>query len=138
MDDYMIKAQASEDFNKARSKEFFSRVLGFLSPKNKELLSFREIKSLVGAKGERYKGMQVVPIEKIVGSEGRYRDFNKTFLPRHNFFGDAGKRSTGLTSKTSFFPPSSFIRSGTITLSGTATTGFLWLKVRGLALLTLR
>jgi hypothetical protein len=29
--------------------------------------------------------MQVVPIEKIVGSEGRYRDFNKTFLPRHNF-----------------------------------------------------
>jgi hypothetical protein len=85
MDEYMIKAQASEDFNKARSKEFFSRLLGFLFPKNKELLSFREIKSLVGAKGERYKGMQVVPIEKIVGSEGRYRDFNKTFLPKHNF-----------------------------------------------------
>jgi hypothetical protein len=40
MDEYMIKAQASEDFNKARSKEFLSRLLGFLFPKNKELLSF--------------------------------------------------------------------------------------------------
>jgi len=29
--------------------------------------------------------MQIVPISKIIGSEGRYRDFNKYFLPRSEF-----------------------------------------------------
>ena len=28
--------------------------------------------------------MRTVPIEKIVGSEGRYKDFNREFLPRHD------------------------------------------------------
>jgi hypothetical protein len=77
-----VNIQAQSDFNKARSKEFFSRVLNILKPQKNRLLSFNEIRSLLRPQGEIYRGMQVVPIEKIIGSEGRYRDFNAVFLPK--------------------------------------------------------
>ncbi len=76
--------KASEDFNKARTKEIFTSMLNILSPERQELLSLHDVRSLLKPKSERYKGMKTVPISLIVGSEGRYRDFNKMFLPRVN------------------------------------------------------
>ncbi|MDQ4077799.1 MAG: hypothetical protein M3220_16320 [Chloroflexota bacterium] len=32
--------------------------------------------------GQRYRGLEEVPLEKITGSVGRYRDFDRAFLPR--------------------------------------------------------
>jgi hypothetical protein len=49
-----------------------------------KLLSFHDVKEILKPKNEVYRGMQIVPIRLIVGSEGRYRDFNKAFLPRRN------------------------------------------------------
>jgi hypothetical protein len=77
-------ARAAEDFNKARNREFFGRILAMLTNQKDNLLSLQEVKALVGPTSETYRGLRVVPIEKIVGSEGRYQDFNRTFLPRHN------------------------------------------------------
>jgi hypothetical protein len=74
--------QAQSDFNKARTKEFFSRVLHILTPEKNQLLNFNEIRSLLRPQGEIYRGMQEVELENIIGSEGRYRDFNAAFLPR--------------------------------------------------------
>lgn len=77
-----INVQAQSDFNKARTKEFFSRVVHLLRPQKNRLLNFHEIKSLLRPQGEIYRGMQVVEIDQIIGSEGRYRDFNSAFLPK--------------------------------------------------------
>lgn len=77
-----VNVQAQTDFNKARTKEFFSRVLHILKPQRNRLLNFHEIKSLLRPQGEIYRGMQVVDLENIIGSEGRYRDFNAAFLPK--------------------------------------------------------
>ncbi len=79
------KMQASLDFNKARTREFFSRVVHFLRPQKNQLLNFNEVKTLLRPNAEIYRGMQVIPIDKIVGSEGRYRDFNVAFLPRNEY-----------------------------------------------------
>jgi hypothetical protein len=49
-----------------------------------ELLPLHDIKSLIKPKAEVYQGLQAVPISDIAGSEGRYRDFNSDFLPRHS------------------------------------------------------
>jgi hypothetical protein len=49
------------------------------------LLSFNDVKEILKPRNEVYRGMRAVPISKIVGSEGRYRDFNKFFLPRREF-----------------------------------------------------
>lgn len=82
MNQKMVNEQAVDDFGKARFKERILSVLNLLSPEKQQLLSLYDIKSLVKPKNESYKGMKVVPIKDIVGSEGRYRDFNKAFLPR--------------------------------------------------------
>lgn len=74
--------EAETDFERARTKEILNRIMGLLWPKKQELLSFEEVRSLLQPKAEAYQGLKVVPINKIVGSEGRYQDFNKQFLPR--------------------------------------------------------
>ncbi|MDR1566489.1 MAG: transcriptional regulator [Treponema sp.] len=78
-------AQAAEDFNKARNRAILSRIQHFLNSDKDELLSFYDVKDILKPKNEFYKGIQQVPIKLIVGSEGRYRDFNKYFLPRSEF-----------------------------------------------------
>jgi hypothetical protein len=77
-----IKNQAAEDFSKARSKEIFQRIMHFLDNDSIKLLSLNDVKEILRPKSETYTGMQTVPIRLIVGSEGRYRDFNKYFLPK--------------------------------------------------------
>ncbi len=82
MMDSAIDQLASDDFNRARTHEIISRIISSARPSNQELLSLNEVKEAVKPKSETYRGMQTVPIEKIVGSEGRYRDFNRGFLPK--------------------------------------------------------
>jgi hypothetical protein len=74
--------QASDDFSKARNRALLHRMQHFMNTDRDKLLSFNEVKEILKPKSETYRGMQAVPIELIVGSEGRYRDFNKYFLPR--------------------------------------------------------
>ena len=80
-----IEEIARQDFNRARSRATLSSVLNAFAPEREHLLSFDEVKSLVKPRGEIYQGMKVVPLELIVGSEGRYQDFNRVFLPRREF-----------------------------------------------------
>jgi len=80
----LYAARAAEDFNKARSREIFGHILSLLKNEKDNLLSLQEVKTLLRPTSETYRGLRVVPIGKIVGSEGRYQDFNRYFLPRHN------------------------------------------------------
>ncbi len=76
---------ATEDFSRARTREFLSRIGVLLSPSRDRLLSLDEVKAILKPGGETYAGLQSVPLKLIVGSEGRYRDFNRHFLPRHDY-----------------------------------------------------
>ncbi len=82
---FFIQNRARDDFNKARSKATVSQLLNALTPDRQQLLSLEDVRTLLRPKGESYKGLQTVDIDKIVGSEGRYNDFNKTFLPKKDF-----------------------------------------------------
>jgi hypothetical protein len=81
----IIDFQARDDFNKARSKANISNILNALTPERQELLSLGDIRKLVKPKSETYIGMKTVDIDLIIGSEGRYKDFNRTFLPKKDF-----------------------------------------------------
>lgn len=83
MFDPLVQSTAQSDFNKARIRESLSRILYMLTPERQDLLSLQDVRELIKPKAEYYKGMQTVPIEMIVGSEGRYNDFNQSFLPKH-------------------------------------------------------
>jgi hypothetical protein len=75
------KMQTWEDFSRARGKAILSQIQHVLNANKNQLLSFYDVKEILKPKNESYRGMQAVPINLIVGSEGRYRDFNKFFLP---------------------------------------------------------
>ncbi len=77
-----FEGQAKEDFNRARLRAVFGRALALLRNEKDQLLSLKEVKALLRPEAESYRGLKTVPIERIVGSEGRYLDFNRIFLPK--------------------------------------------------------
>ena len=77
-----VTQQALNDFSRARGRAILSQIQNFLNTDRDKLLSFNDVKDILKPKNEVYRGNQVVPINMIAGSEGRYHDFNKYFLPR--------------------------------------------------------
>ena len=84
MDEY-VNQLARDDFNKAKTKSALAKILNTLTPDRQELLSLQDVKDLIKPKTESYIGMETVKLESIVGSEGRYNDFNRAFLPKKEF-----------------------------------------------------
>lgn len=78
----MIDTTAEQDFYRAQTRALLSRIAHVFSPAKEDLLPFDAARQLLKPEGEVYTGLVTVPLEKIVGSEGRYRDFNRHFLPR--------------------------------------------------------
>lgn len=75
--------QSQEDFYRARNKALFNELQHFLNPEETQLLSLSDAKRMLKPTGEVYQGMRTVPVELIVGSEGRYRDFDNHFFPKN-------------------------------------------------------
>lgn len=74
--------QAESDFNRARNKALINEIQHLLSPEEASLISLNDVKQMIKPINETYVGMKVIPIEKIVGSEGRYNDFDNNFFPK--------------------------------------------------------
>jgi hypothetical protein len=76
--------QIRGDFEHARRKAAWRRVISRLTGRRNELLRFDEVRRQLRAQGQHYAGPRAVPLAAIVGSIGRYRDFDSAFLPRQN------------------------------------------------------
>ncbi len=81
----LLSSQTDEDFNKARNKALVNEIQHILRPDEASLISFSDIKKLLKPKNEVYMGMQIIPVNLIVGSEGRYKDFDNHFFPKSRF-----------------------------------------------------
>lgn len=80
--DDVIFLEGVSKFQSARMHAFWDEVFALLRGKSAELLSFEDIRARLRLREEYYKGLQEVPLDQIVGSVGRYRDFNRRFLPK--------------------------------------------------------
>lgn len=78
----LTATQSEEDFYRAKNKAFFNEIQHFLSPEEASLISLNDVKQMIKPTNETYIGMKVIPIDKIVGSEGRYKDFDNRFFPK--------------------------------------------------------
>jgi Domain of unknown function (DUF4032) len=79
-----ITAQDQMDFSGARTKHFMRTVLGLVSGRKNDLMAWDAVKDQLKLRGLVARGVQTVPIDRIVGSVGRYRDFDNAFLPITN------------------------------------------------------
>ncbi len=74
--------QVSADYDRARRKAFLHDIVSFLKREPNTLISYADVRDRVTMEHESYRGMREVPIDKIVGSMDRYRDFDRRFLPK--------------------------------------------------------
>lgn len=72
---------ARGQFDTARRHALVAGLFDLLSNHSNRMLSFEEVRSRLNVRGQREIGMQTVPIAAIIGSEGRYADFDRRFLP---------------------------------------------------------
>ncbi|MCH5283135.1 MAG: transcriptional regulator [Treponema sp.] len=77
-----FNAQTNDDFNKAKTRAIVNEMQHFLKPDETNLISFYDLKELLHPDNETYIGMKTVPVANIVGSEGRYNDFDNMFFPK--------------------------------------------------------
>lgn len=79
-----INQRTRDDFARARRRAFLGQLLALIQRDSNDLLPFEEVRSRLNVRGQHYLGPQTVPIRQIVGSEGRYVDFDRQFAPRHD------------------------------------------------------
>ncbi|HDN79378.1 MAG TPA: DUF4032 domain-containing protein [Chloroflexi bacterium] len=106
MSELVTRVNSEKSFTKARRRAFFQRILGFLGKEEPgELLSFDEVRHKLPIRGQHYAGVQVIPIDRIVGSVGRYHDFNRAFMPLNPSLRERWRRIYTAAHSQEGFPP---------------------------------
>ncbi len=74
---------AVEDFKRARRRADLQEILARLGGgRRSQLLSFEKVRKSLGEESLLPRTLGNIPMNAIVGSVGRYEDFNRQFLPR--------------------------------------------------------
>lgn len=79
--DSNYRRQGVQHFNEARHKARIEQFWAKLSGRDEHLLPFDLIRLELRHHSPRCLGLQLIPIDQIVGSLGRYNDFTRHFLP---------------------------------------------------------
>jgi hypothetical protein len=75
------KTRERTAFEHARRRAFWNRLLALVRQRANRLLSWEDVCRELCMKDLDYQGLQSVPLTKIVGSVGRYQDFDRAFMP---------------------------------------------------------
>jgi len=84
--------EAEHSFEHARRQAFLEGVVGQLRGRTTSLLPFDQVKEQLGLQPASDRGLQEIPLDSIVGSVGRYREFTRSFLPRDDSIRERWKR----------------------------------------------
>jgi len=73
--------RARNDFSQAKRQATMRRIWAQVTGQNNNLIPFEDLRKTLGLINQRYRGIQPVPLDKIIGSLGRSSDFDRVFLP---------------------------------------------------------
>ncbi|MBC8091486.1 MAG: ParB N-terminal domain-containing protein [Pseudonocardia sp.] len=108
-------ADAENDFLRIRRRQVLSRLAHWLrrEPDDvSEILPFDEVVAALGRTGERRLGLRVIPLDSIVGSVDRTRDFDRWFRPRHQRTRERWERLARAQRRGETIPPIDVYRVG--------------------------
>jgi hypothetical protein len=74
--------RARADFDTALRKSGWRQVISALTRQSNQLMPYDQVLKVLPINGQHYAGMQQVPIDAIIGSVGRFQDFDRAFLPK--------------------------------------------------------
>ncbi|HMO56738.1 MAG TPA: DUF4032 domain-containing protein [Roseiflexaceae bacterium] len=81
MSDAWTRKSARNAFDDARRRALVSTIVDIVRGRSHTMLSFEEVRARLNVRGQRYLGLRTVPLDHIIGSEGRYGAFDRRFLP---------------------------------------------------------
>ena len=115
MDNYEIVNNVSnQEFESARFRSLLTSLKYFLIGRNNELLSFEKIKKGFELYKQKYLGIQTIPIDVIVGSFDRYKDFDRYFLPKKAHLQQRWAKIHNLIARDVILPPVKLYKIGEI------------------------
>ncbi|MBN1264035.1 MAG: universal stress protein [Anaerolineales bacterium] len=112
MNKFDMLRSAALDFQQSRRRAQMEAVLSRLSGRPTELLPYEEIRKKLRLGTSVDQGVEAVPIDSIIGSVGRYQDFTRSFLPRHDSDRERWARVKAGVSDLSGLPPVELYRVG--------------------------
>ena len=77
-----VTAESMERFRRSAGKAQVADLMGKVTGADTDLVSYDAVATRLRARQQIEMGTRMVPLDQIVGSVGRYRDFTRTFLPR--------------------------------------------------------
>jgi len=79
-------AKAREEFVHASRAATLRKLWANLTGQSNSLIPFENLRQTLGIRAQHYRGVQPVPLAKIIGSLGRSGDFDRVFMPtqRHS------------------------------------------------------
>ncbi len=109
-----LEEQVDSDFVSARRRAMVRRVWARFhrGTTRSQLLSFDEVKKASLADNQTNLGTKIVEVEKIVGSVGRQRDFEGSFLPARSSVEARWKRVDRAFYRMKDLPPVSLYKVG--------------------------
>jgi len=76
-----VTLSAVDQFRSARLHAKIEQVKAALTGKSADLLSYEEVREKVRARETNRRELKEIPLDAIVGSVGRYKDFTRHFFP---------------------------------------------------------
>ena len=102
-----LNQQVDVDFTRARRRGRL-RALGARLRRehtSNRLLSFDDVRRELAANNRLYRGTRVVEVNEIIGSVGRWKDFDRSFLPARASVGARWKRIDRAFQRGEDMPP---------------------------------
>jgi hypothetical protein len=108
-------ADAQTDFLRARRERSLSRLAGRMRRDPGDvnvILPFEEVVAALGRTGERSLGLQVIPLDSVVGTVDRSADFDRRFRPTNGRVRGRWERIAQAMRRGDSMPPISVFRIG--------------------------
>ena len=111
------RVDAQTDFTRARRRRALARLAARLRREPADfdwVLPFEEVVEALGRRGERHVGLESIPLDSIVGTVGRGRDFDRGFRPTSGRTRGRWERIAAAARKGESFPPIDVYRIGEV------------------------
>jgi len=111
----LLWVDVEDDFNRARRRQMIARLAGWLRGQPRDvgrILLLDEVVAAQGRRGERYLGLQTIPLDTVAGTVDSRRDFDRKFRPTSNRVRQRWERLDLAQRRGVFLPPIDVYRVG--------------------------
>jgi hypothetical protein len=111
----LLWVDVEDDFNRARRRQVLARLAGWLRGQPRDvgrILLLDEVVAAQGRRGERYLGLQTIPLDTVAGTVDSRRDFDRKFRPTSNRVRPRWERLDLAQRRGVFLPPIDVYRVG--------------------------